>query len=104
MLLVNDGDRGRRTAGASRVATGRLPRSSLATRMSELVRLNAQVAPTTRDAWNAFASEHGLTVSALVEVIGLRLAEGKMVVIDDELIEDARREMAERLKRRRLEE
>jgi hypothetical protein len=42
------------------------------------------------DGWTRFAVEQGVTITALVELLGRRMADGKPVRVDDRLIRQAR--------------
>jgi hypothetical protein len=64
--------------------------------------LQVYLTDTARDGWQALADSHGVTLTALIEAIGLELAEkgeGKLEV--DDVIGRARQVMIDRLRRAR---
>lgn len=52
-----------------------------------------------RDAWKAFADRHGVTVAALLEVIGLGLPDGELGPVLVAVVEQARAIDVERRRR-----
>jgi hypothetical protein len=69
--------------------------------------MNAFLSRPSRDGWKHFAARHGVTFTGLLEVIGLDLAAGEPVVLDDELVERAREvdnERRDRTKKKRTPE
>ena len=66
------------------------------------VQMNAEVSPEAKTAWEAYAAQHGLFLTHVLEAVGRRLAAARPVSLDDpELIAEARAIFAERSAERR---
>jgi hypothetical protein len=52
--------------------------------------IHVKLSEEAHDGWTRFAIEQGVTITALVELLGRRMADGKPVRIDDRLVRDAR--------------
>jgi hypothetical protein len=68
--------------------------------------IHAYLSPEAHDGWHAFAAEHGVSVSGLLEAIALdwsdRLASGERAYDnEDDLVRAARRVDADRRRRKR---
>lgn len=63
--------------------------------------LTASISPEAYAGWKAFAAEHGTTVTAVVEALGLALGAGIPRRLEAEVVAVARQVSDERLSRKR---
>ncbi len=100
MSLVNDDDAGHAGHGlGDPLQADSLPPAMGAPKDRRAV--NAFLTEEARDGWTRYAQEHGVTLSALLEVLGLRLKQGEDAALDAAAVETAREIDAARRARRR---
>lgn len=64
--------------------------------------LGGMVSDAAHDAWSAWCDERGLDVTAVLEALGQRIADGQVVFVDEaDLVQRARHVMSARKTRRR---
>lgn len=63
--------------------------------------MNARLSTEAYEAFAAYADDHGISVTALIEAIGLRLPDSEPLFVDpDRIIADARKIAADRRRHR----